>query len=105
MSRANGRPEAEVIVNVRTSSNRWQRQLLTPFAQYNDGFAYSKHKMEEAFRTGGFLEKQLTAKPPVQYPKDLVKKEDVELLVRPRSFPAGVAIDFDTDVTSADTRV
>ena len=42
--------------------------------------------MEEAFRAGGFLEKQLTAKPPIQYSKDLVKKDDVELLVRRARF-------------------
>ncbi|KAF8808991.1 hypothetical protein BYT27DRAFT_7069156, partial [Phlegmacium glaucopus] len=44
MSRSNGRLEPEVIVN------------------YSDGFAYSKYKMEEAFRTGGFLDKP-AAKP------------------------------------------
>jgi len=42
MSRSNGRLEPEVIVN------------------YGDGFAYSKYKMEEAFRTGGFLDKPAT---------------------------------------------
>ncbi|KJA24298.1 hypothetical protein HYPSUDRAFT_136646 [Hypholoma sublateritium FD-334 SS-4] len=61
MSLSNGRPEPEVIVN------------------YADGFAYSKHKMEEAFRPGGFLEK-VAPKPPAAS-RDPLKREDVDLIV------------------------
>ena len=48
--------------------------------QYADGFAYSKHKMEEAFR---HLDKP-PAKSLVGGKSDssLVKKEDVDLIVR-----------------------
>ncbi|KAG9226524.1 hypothetical protein CCMSSC00406_0005809 [Pleurotus cornucopiae] len=61
MSR-NGRPEPEVIMN------------------YADGFAYSKGKMEEAFRPGGILEKPPTkpAKDPNAPP---IKREDIDLIV------------------------
>ena len=49
--------------------------------QYADGFAYNKAKLEEAFRTGGFLEK-----PPAKVAKDpaiaSLKKEDIDLVVR-----------------------
>ena len=48
--------------------------------QYADGFAYSKHKMEEAFRPGGFLEK-VAPKPPA-VARDPLKREDVDLIVR-----------------------
>ncbi|KAH8106941.1 hypothetical protein BXZ70DRAFT_1003832 [Cristinia sonorae] len=60
MSRSNGRPEPEVIVN------------------FADGYAYSKGKLEEAFRNG------ILDKPPVKPPKDSVgpvKREDVDLIV------------------------
>ncbi|KAH9917451.1 uncharacterized protein B0H18DRAFT_1034742 [Fomitopsis serialis] len=58
LSRSNGRPEPEVIVN------------------FADGHAYSKGKMEEAFRNG-FLDK------PATKPKESTtsKREDVDLLV------------------------
>ena len=51
--------------------------------QYADGFAYSKHKMEEAFRPGGFLDKP-PAKSPHVGTKDASappKREDVDLIV------------------------
>ncbi|KZT70079.1 hypothetical protein DAEQUDRAFT_689560 [Daedalea quercina L-15889] len=58
MSRSNGRPEPEVIVN------------------FADGHAYSKGKMEDAFRSG-LLDK------PITKPKETTasKREDVDLLV------------------------
>ncbi|KAF9053216.1 hypothetical protein BJ165DRAFT_848856 [Panaeolus papilionaceus] len=75
MSHSNGRPEAEVIVN------------------YADGLAYSKYKMEEAFRSGGFLDKP-TAKAPVK-PKDpsiaALKREDVDLIVSEFEIPRAQA--------------
>ncbi|KAJ3534501.1 hypothetical protein NM688_g7128 [Phlebia brevispora] len=59
MKRSNGRPEPEVIVN------------------FADGMAYSKGKMEEAFRHGGMLEKPYkSAKENVH-----VKREDVDVIV------------------------
>ncbi|CCL99632.1 uncharacterized protein FIBRA_01652 [Fibroporia radiculosa] len=61
LARGNGRPEPEVIVN------------------FADGYAYSKGKMEEAFRSG-FLDK-----PTIKAAKDSgannVKREDVDILV------------------------
>ncbi|TCD67291.1 hypothetical protein EIP91_000314 [Steccherinum ochraceum] len=60
MSRSNGRPEPEVIVN------------------FADGFAYSKSKLEDAYKNG------LLDKPPVKPAKDTVgtvKREDVDLIV------------------------
>ncbi|KAJ7578497.1 hypothetical protein C8J56DRAFT_349884 [Mycena floridula] len=62
MSRSNGRPEPEVIMN------------------YNDGFAYSKGKMDAALASG-VLEKpvkptkEITAGPPL-------KKEDIDFIVQ-----------------------
>ncbi|KAK0505006.1 hypothetical protein EDD18DRAFT_321619 [Armillaria luteobubalina] len=62
MSRTNGRPEPEVIMN------------------YVDGFSYSKGKMDEAFRPGGILEKG-----PVKPVKDssvtAIKKDDIDIIV------------------------
>jgi len=57
----NGRPEPEVIVN------------------FNDGYSYSKGKLEEAFRSGGMFDK-----PQTKALKDGqgLKKEDVELIVK-----------------------
>ncbi|KAI5118872.1 hypothetical protein M0805_005314 [Coniferiporia weirii] len=65
----NGRPEPEVIVN------------------FADGLAYSKGKMEEAFRNGLF------DKPPSKAPKESsnAKKEDVELIVRELEIPRSQA--------------
>ncbi|KAF9557145.1 hypothetical protein CPC08DRAFT_693608 [Agrocybe pediades] len=68
MSRSNGRLEPEVIMN------------------YADGFAYSKHKMEEAFRPGGFLEKPAAKSPnSLAHARDPsappLKREDIDLLV------------------------
>ncbi|KAF5387047.1 hypothetical protein D9615_001531 [Tricholomella constricta] len=62
MSRSNGRPESEVIMN------------------FADGFSYSKGKMEEAFRAGGILEKAPTkaAKDPAVA---ALKREDIDLVV------------------------
>ncbi|KAF9038316.1 hypothetical protein BDZ89DRAFT_945760 [Hymenopellis radicata] len=60
MSRTNGKPE--VIVN------------------YQDGFSYSKGKMETALLPGGLLDK-----PPVKATKDphaaSIKKEDIDVIV------------------------
>ncbi|KAF8517513.1 hypothetical protein BU17DRAFT_49671 [Hysterangium stoloniferum] len=57
--RINDRPGPEVIVN------------------FGDGFAYSKQRMDEAFRSGLF------DKPPSKAPKEVhaAKKEDVELIM------------------------
>jgi len=81
MSRSNGRLEPEVIVN------------------YGDGFAYSKYKMEEAFRIGGFLDKP-AAKPPAAISHSgggssgkgdpslpPLKKEDVDIIVHEFEIP------------------
>ncbi|RDB22257.1 hypothetical protein Hypma_010664 [Hypsizygus marmoreus] len=68
MSRSNGRPEPEVIMN------------------FADGFSYSKGKMDEAFRAGGILEKS-----PTKTPKDpavtALKREDVDLIVHEFEIP------------------
>lgn len=79
MSR-NGRPEPEVIMNVRFQPYTLMFTHLTCL-QYADGFAYSKGKMEEAFRPGGILEKPPTkpAKDPNAPP---IKREDIDLIVR-----------------------
>jgi len=71
MSRSNGRLEPEVIVN------------------YGDGFAYSKYKLEAAFRTGGILDKSPVKPPPLSAGKgDLaVKKEDVDIIVHEFEIP------------------
>lgn len=47
-------------------------------AQFGDGFAYSKQRMDEAIRSGLF------DKPPPKAAKEVyaVKKEDVDLIVR-----------------------
>jgi len=58
--RSNGRPEPEVIVN------------------FADGFAYSKGKMEDAFRSG-ILEKSITK--PAKAASSSAKQEDIDLLV------------------------
>ncbi|EAU88693.1 hypothetical protein CC1G_01066 [Coprinopsis cinerea okayama7 len=72
MSRINGPPEAEVIVN------------------YADGFAYSKNKLEDAFRPGGFLEN-----PPAKTPRDpglaSLSKADVEVIVHEFDIPKAQA--------------
>ena len=94
MSRTNGRLEPEVIVNVRLNS-QWKKEnklfntyLTTPLIlksplQYGDGFAYSKYKLEEAFRTGGLLDKP-TTKPLAAAGKSdpSLKKEDIDIIVR-----------------------
>ncbi|KAI0693334.1 hypothetical protein BC835DRAFT_1083590 [Cytidiella melzeri] len=69
MSRSNGRLEPEVIVN------------------FADGLAYSKGKLEEAFRPGGILDK------PVKLPKETfsVKREDVDLIVHELEIPRAQA--------------
>jgi len=72
MSRSNGRPEPEVIVN------------------YADGFAYSKYKLEEAFRTGGLLDKPVTTstKPLAAGKGDpSLKKEDIDVIVHEFEIP------------------
>jgi len=75
MSRSNGRLEPEVIVN------------------YADGFAYSKYKLEEAFRTGGLLDKPTAPKPqPLSAGKGdaslpTVKKEDIDIIVHEFEIP------------------
>lgn len=69
LSRANGRPEAEVIVN------------------FADGYSYSKGKMEEAFRSG------LMDKPSPKAGKEAhaFKREDVDLLVHELEIPRAQA--------------
>ena len=84
MSRSNGRLEPEVIVNVRL---KWKKLFTTTFPktplQYGDGFAYSKYKLEEAFRTGGLLDKPVTSKPLAAGKSDpSLKKEDTDVIVR-----------------------
>ncbi|PPQ91419.1 hypothetical protein CVT25_014307 [Psilocybe cyanescens] len=74
MSRTNGRLEPEVIVN------------------YADGFAYSKHKLEEAFRSGGFLDKPAAKSPAsLTNAKDpstpAPKREDIDLIVHEFEIP------------------
>jgi hypothetical protein len=82
MSRSNGRPELEVIANVRAALLLQGFIISIHVHQFIDGLSYSKGKLEEAFRPGGFLEK-----PPPKPQKDVlpsfVKKEDVEIIVRP----------------------
>ncbi|KAG5644242.1 hypothetical protein DXG03_008837 [Asterophora parasitica] len=76
MSRSNGRPEAEVIMN------------------FNDGFSYSKGKMEEAFRPGGILEKvpqAVGAKPVKDAAVAALKKDDIDLVVREFEIPRAQA--------------
>ncbi|KIM48651.1 hypothetical protein M413DRAFT_437834 [Hebeloma cylindrosporum] len=64
MTRVNGRPEPEVIMN------------------YVDGFSYSKYKMEAAFHSGGFLEKPTAKAIHAKDPSAPVpKREDVDLIV------------------------
>jgi len=64
--------------------------------QYGDGFAYSKYKMEEAFRTGGFLDKPAAKPPTATHSHSVVgsssgkgdsslpplKREDIDVIVR-----------------------
>ncbi|KAF8077619.1 hypothetical protein FPV67DRAFT_3789 [Lyophyllum atratum] len=86
MSRSNGRPEPEVIMN------------------FADGFSYSKGKMEEAFRAGGILDKT-----PAKVAKDpavaALKREDVDLIVHefeiPRSQAEKALVDNGGDVAKA----
>jgi len=72
MTRSNGRPEPEVIMN------------------YADGFSYSKGKMEEAFRPGGILEKA-PAKAAKDHLVPVPKREDVDLIVHEFEIPRGQA--------------
>ena len=79
LSRSNGRPEPEVIVNVRI--NNPSCVLCSEIStKFNDGFAYSKAKMEAAFRPGGILDRDnLPVKPKDARPN--FKREDVDLVV------------------------
>ncbi|GJE87035.1 hypothetical protein PsYK624_031180 [Phanerochaete sordida] len=67
LSRSNGQPE--VIV------------------QFADGMAYSKGKLEEAYKAGGLLEK------PYKAPKETnaVKREDIDLIVHELEIPRTIA--------------
>ncbi|KAF8623339.1 hypothetical protein AX15_006415 [Amanita polypyramis BW_CC] len=86
MSRSNGRPELEVIVN------------------FIDGFAYSKSKLEEAFRAGGILEKP-PPKPHKEVLPSFVKKEDVEIIVHefeiPRHQAEKILVEHEGDIGKA----
>ena len=86
MTRSNGRLEPEVIVNVRLKYNETKKGLITKLPlQYGDGFAYSKYKLEEAFRAGGLLDKPVaTTKPLTAAGKSdpSLKKEDIDIIVR-----------------------
>ncbi|KAF5344167.1 hypothetical protein D9756_011406 [Leucocoprinus leucothites] len=62
MSRSNGRPEPEVIMN------------------FADGLSYVKARVEDAYRAGGILEKQ-PPKPPRDPRLAALKREDVDLVV------------------------
>ncbi|KAH9952167.1 hypothetical protein B0H21DRAFT_716045 [Amylocystis lapponica] len=83
LSRTNGRPEPEVIVN------------------FADGFAYSKGKMEEAFRTG------LLDRPVAKVTKESsgAKREDVDLLMHeleiPRAYAEKLLVESSGSVTKA----
>lgn len=98
MSRSNGRLEPEVIVNVRPiprPSTNYITKLHTCL-QYGDGFAYSKYKMEEAFRTGGFLDKPATKASAVASGKGdpslpLPKREDIDVIVRVWNFNRAIS--------------
>ncbi|KZS90013.1 hypothetical protein SISNIDRAFT_488863 [Sistotremastrum niveocremeum HHB9708] len=65
---SNGRPEPEVIMN------------------FQDGMAYSKNKMDEAFRSGVFDKPLPHKKDPNSW-----KKEDVDLIVAELEVPRHVA--------------
>jgi hypothetical protein len=74
---SNGRVgDPEVIVNVRILDNFCVLSAHI-VSQFHDGFAYSKGKMEEVFRSGLF-DKQPT-KPMKEI--GLAKREDVDLIV------------------------
>ncbi|KAF8499945.1 hypothetical protein JB92DRAFT_2743220 [Gautieria morchelliformis] len=66
VTRPNGRPEPEVIMN------------------FGDGFAYSKQRMDDAFRNSGIFDK-----PPPKPAKEVhpVKKDDVDLIVNELEIP------------------
>lgn len=64
------RPEPEVIVN------------------YQDGYAYSKGKMEEAFRSGLFEKPAQKSK---DTPKVACKKEDIDLITNEFEIPRAQA--------------
>jgi len=84
MSRSNGRLESEVIVN------------------FADGLAYSKAKLEDAFRNG-LLDKPV--KPPKEITGVSVKRDDVDLIVHEFDLPRGQAekalVEAGGDVTKA----
>ncbi|KAK7693911.1 hypothetical protein QCA50_003485 [Cerrena zonata] len=61
MSRSNGRPEPEVII------------------EFADGMSYNKIKLEEAYRTGGILEKPI--KHVSKETRPVLKKDDIDLIV------------------------
>ncbi|KAJ7685690.1 hypothetical protein DFH06DRAFT_1463666 [Mycena polygramma] len=73
----NGRPQAEVIMN------------------FNDGFSYVKAAMAEAFIPGGILDKPPavihSAKPLTKQQRDMVRKEDVKLIVTEFEIPEAQA--------------
>ncbi|KAK2467411.1 hypothetical protein APHAL10511_000646 [Amanita phalloides] len=83
-----------------------QRSLRMHFylLAFIDGFSYSKGKLEEAFRQGGFLEK-----PPPKAQKEVlpsfVKKEDVEIIVNefeiPRHKAEKILVEHEGDVGKA----
>ncbi|KAG5636283.1 hypothetical protein H0H81_008538 [Sphagnurus paluster] len=73
MSRSNGRPEPEVIMN------------------FADGFSYSKGKMEEAFRPGGLLEKAAPAKAAKDPAVAALKRDDIDLVVHEFEIPRAQA--------------
>lgn len=56
----------------------YQTGELISMSQFADGLAYSKGKLEDAFKTGGILDK------PFKTPKETisVKREDVDIIVR-----------------------
>ncbi|KAF8635478.1 hypothetical protein AX17_003868 [Amanita inopinata Kibby_2008] len=86
MSRSNGRPEPEIIIN------------------FIDGLSYSKGKLEEAFRPGGILEKA-PPKPQKELLPVSVKKEDVDIIVNefeiPRHRAEKVLVEHDGDIGKA----
>jgi NACalpha-BTF3-like transcription factor len=75
---SNGRPEPEVIINVGVVF--WFYIVIhSVCVQFVDGCSYSKNRLEEAFKSGGILDKH-----PTRQPKDstAVKRDDVDLIVR-----------------------
>lgn len=73
----NGRPEAEVIVNV--SLYNLIRYCSKRRFQFQDGLSYNKKRLEEAFASGAFDTPSKKSKETIHISD--AKKEHVELIV------------------------